>query len=245
MLNCLSELALPQDLRPLVRSMCDRHFGVGADGVLILRPGYRTAVAMDIVNVDGSDGDMCGNGLRCAARSLTEAGTIPIETPSRIVQAQVLGNEVEIDMGPYSLLNESIGLKSDVSVMQVPLSRGRVGVAVSMGNPHLVVFGEGDLMKDGPTFEHHSAFRNRTNVNFVTIESENRICVHTWERGAGATLACGTGACAAAVTSFLTNRTGSSVSVRVPGGELYVSIRSDHTVAMRGEAALVFRGIWP
>lgn len=245
-------------------ALCDRRFGVGADGVIFLLPGQEGAdFSMRLFNSDGSEAEMCGNGIRCLARFLQDLG-IPgrdgayqIHTlAGRIVPQVWADGLVTVDMGIPRLLAKQIPttlVEPDEKVIRQPLAvAGREWrvTAVSMGNPHCVVFLEEegsleelDLAAVGPLFEHHPAFPERTNTEFVQVLSPTRLRLRVWERGAGATLACGTGACATLVAAVLEERAEPQATVELPGGNL--EIRWDPStqhVWMTGPALHVFSG---
>lgn len=255
---------LPLDnLSEFARKACSRHFGVGADGVLIAMPptSKDTHMRMMIINPDGSEAEMCGNGIRCLAKWAYEHGRVKrnvmhIETLAgiRTVRVSVQGKRVasvEVNMGRPSLKRSDIpmhGEKEFAIEEEIEVDGETFKVtAVSMGNPHCVIFVDDvasmpvDVL--GPKIEYHPAFPNRTNVEFVQIISKDRLKVRIWERGAGATLACGTGACASLIASSVTGRTGRKATVHLPGGSLEVRWGEDDQVYMRGPAEEVFEGV--
>jgi diaminopimelate epimerase len=232
------------DLKELALKLCDRHFGVGADGLLIVWPSEKAHYRMQIINPDGSEAEMCGNGLRCFARYVYETDklkeeVLSVETLAGVLlPAVILGPEqsvvgVEVDMG----------LPKDGGEVKL---HGKTFRQISMGNPHAVTFvdnfSEINLGELGPLIEHDGHFPNRTNVEFVKVLAQDKIEVLVWERGAGETLACGTGACATVVASALAGRTGRRVLVQLPGGNLDIEWAEDDHVLMRGPAATVFEG---
>ncbi len=245
-------------------ALCNRRFGVGADGVIFLLPGQEGAdFSMRLFNSDGSEAEMCGNGIRCLARFLQDLG-IPsrdgayqIHTlAGRIVPRVRPDGLVTVDMGIPRLLAGQIPTtlaRPEEKVMRQPLQvAGREWrvTAVSMGNPHCVVFLEEEgsleeleLEKVGPLFEHHPAFPERTNTEFVQVLSPSYLRLRVWERGAGATLACGTGACAALVAAVLEEQAEPQATVELPGGHLEVrwDLDTQH-VWMTGPALPVFSG---
>jgi diaminopimelate epimerase len=239
-------------------ALCDRRRGVGADGVLLVLPPVTAgAIAtMHVTNSDGSEPEMCGNGLRCVARVLTDAGraatTTPFVVDTGAGRRQVTVHDdgtVEIDMGDATFVDEKAGvprLDTDVLVDGVPAR----AMAVSMGNPHLVIERRGDrdvVTREGPRLETDPRFPHRVNVGFATKTGERALDLVVWERGAGLTEACGTGACAA-VAAF-TERgllpRGVPVAVRLPGGVLLVTVDENRRVQMRGPARVVFHGNLP
>jgi diaminopimelate epimerase len=245
-------------LAELARQVCDRKFGVGADGLILAERGSSAPFAMRMFNPDGSESEMCGNGVRCFAlflrdNGLTEAATIPVETGAGLLTLDVAEDgRVRVDMGPARLTRGEIGMTGPAGerfVAQPVAGTDRVGTAVSMGNPHLVVFVPDveavDLEREGRALEHHGLFPNRVNVHFVQVVSRTHLRQRTWERGAGATLACGTGACAVAVAGFLNGLSERAVTVSLPGGDLSVEYCEDGRVLMTGPAETVFVGEWP
>lgn len=252
-LDAIAHPELPGDLGDFARKVCDRKYGVGADGLLTLERGESTPFRMRMFNPDGSVGEMCGNGLRCVARLIGVRGygdvsTVKIETGAGVLHATI-GDEISIDMGKYDLSPDSIGLQwSGDRFVEELVSKSMRGTAVSMGNPHLVIFATDaaaiELDHVGPIFEHHPWFVNRTNVHFVQVIDRGHLIQRTWERGAGITLACGTGACASAVAGVLTDRSDRSVDIDLPGGRLHVDVAEDASVSMTGPAELVFEANW-
>jgi diaminopimelate epimerase len=235
------------DLKQLAIDLCDRHFGVGADGLLLLWPSTKAHYRMQVINSDGSEAEMCGNGIRCLARyayetdQLTEE-VISVETAAGTLLPAIIKENgrisgVEVDMGePKEIKNEKLKIKNDIFEI----------TEVSMGNPHAVIFvddlEEIDLGSIGPEIENDPHFPNRTNVEFVKVISDKELEVLVWERGAGETLACGTGACAALVAANLAGKTGRRALVRLPGGNLDIELGEDGHVLMRGPAETVFEG---
>lgn len=235
------------DLKNLALILCDRHFGVGADGLLIVWPSTKAHYRMQVINSDGSEAEMCGNGIRCFAKYVYEVDqlkeeVISVETPAgTILPAVILENgkvlAIEVDMGiPREIQTSNLKLQNKEYKIQM----------VSMGNPHAVIFTEAldqiVLAEVGPLIENNSLFPNRTNVEFVKVISDKEIEVIVWERGAGETLACGTGACAAVVAANLAGKVGRRVLVRLPGGNLEIEIGEDQHILMRGPAEKVFAG---
>lgn len=242
----------------LARRLCDRRFGIGADQLLWLRPASDSARAdlrMEILNADGSPAEMCGNGIRAVA--LYVDGRIPVKKPSYRVETaggvktvQVHGGQVIVDMGVPVLGGGFISAGEEIEVGGVTLRFFEVG----MGNPHAVFFVE-DLYRVapqhtveslGPLVETHARFPRRTNVEFVHVEGADSIRVRVWERGAGITLACGTGACASAVAALATGQARGQVGVHLPGGTLRIRWGGEGSpVMMEGPAEEVFRGEFP
>ncbi len=253
-------------IEPLASRLCDRHFGIGADQLLVVRPSRTADFRMEIFNADGSQVEMCANGIRAFYQFLrdrghTSAAEISVETLSGIVRPAWAGpGLIRVDMGlpvlapakiPTTLRGSDGG--DDGPVLDVPLDIDgeivRVS-CVSMGNPHAVVFVDdpdrAPVERLGPAIENHPAFPNRTNVEFATPVSRSRIRQRTWERGTGETLACGSGACAVAVVSMLRNLVERSVAIELRGGELALRWDSEaDSVFMTGPAAEVFTGSYP
>ncbi|MEW6573080.1 MAG: diaminopimelate epimerase [Bacillota bacterium] len=255
--------SVPPDPGDLARRVCDRHFGVGADGLVFLLPSRNADLQMRIFNPDGSEAEMCGNAIRCAAKYAFESGLVEhielrIETGAGILVPRLSIDagrvrEVEVNMGKPVLERSLIPMKGPPGrVVDEPFDVAgetyRI-TAVSFGNPHCVLFVPDvsaiNLPVAGPVIENHPAFPRRTNVEFVQVLSPQDVSVRVWERGAGETLACGTGACAAAVAGVLNGLTGRRVLVRLPGGELLISWSEDDNVYMTGPAVEVFTGQWP
>jgi diaminopimelate epimerase len=246
-------------LEPLARSLCDRHFGIGADQVLVVRSSREADFRMEIYNADGSQAEMCANGIRAffkylRDRGLTHAEEIRVETLGGIVRPRWAGeNRVSVDMGPPILepskIPTSLGA-GDGPILEVPLEvdgeKLRLS-SVSMGNPHAVLFvddpDEAPVERLGPRLENHPAFPNRVNVEFASVVDRKRVRQRTWERGTGETLACGSGACAVAVVSILRGLVDRSLVVELRGGELEICWESDSAhVWMTGPAVEVFTG---
>ncbi len=238
----------------LSRRLCDRHFGVGADQILVLEPSRKADFRMRIVNADGSEVEMCGNGIRCAAHYAFERGIVKtkdmsVETLAGIIRPSLQKDLVRVDMGAPVLDAEKVPTRGKGRVIDAPFhwTGNEVRMTcVSMGNPHAVIFVD-DLSKVpanvwGPQIENHSFFPKRVNVEFVQVISSRRVKARVWERGAGLTLACGTGACAIAVAGVLTGRLQREATVSLPGGDLKVEWAADEHVYMTGPAAQVFDG---
>ncbi len=247
--------SLPSDLPEFARRACDRRLGIGGDGVLTLEPGDQSQFRMQMFNPDGSESEMCGNGIRCIGAMIRhrnyapqEVTTFKVMTGAGVLSVSVLDEvNVRVDMGKYDLDPAAIGLQwTGERFVNELVSKSVRGTAISMGNPHLVIFTEDvagvDLEHVGPIFETHPWFANRTNVHFVQVLSPTHLRQRTWERGAGITLACGTGACASAVAALLNNRATRDVEVELPGGKLSVEVCNDQSVYMTGPAEFVFEG---
>ncbi|MDX2065724.1 MAG: diaminopimelate epimerase [Fimbriimonadaceae bacterium] len=230
------------DRAAFARSICDRHRGVGSDGAIWIDRAPDGMLAMEIRNPDGSRSEMCGNGLRCFAIAARDAGDWPspiqpVSTGAGVLTVSIKGDHVTVEMGLATLTHEC-----------VPTEFGPAR-GISMGNPHLVI--PTDRLPDpgvyGPTLEHHPAFPDRTNVHWSVRESDGSVRMVTWERGAGRTLGCGTGACAVAYAAILDGAAafGQAVTVHLPGGDLEITVLPDRTTVMRGPAIPVFDGVWP
>lgn len=257
--DCMKgEIENPEELS--VR-LSDRHFGIGGDGIILLCPSKKADCKMRMFNADGSEGKMCGNGVRCVGKLAHDLGYVKgeickVETLSGIKTLKfVLDGEgkvsaATVDMGAAVLGGEEIpsSFKGE-KVVSRPLKVGGKEYAVtlvSMGNPHCIVFEDPDgldLERVGKAFETHSAFPDRINTEFVKVVGENELKMRVWERGSGETLACGTGACAAAVAACLNGycKKGSEITVHLLGGDLKI-LYTDETVFMTGGATLVFTG---
>lgn len=250
------------DPSALARRISDRHTGVGSDGLILILPSNTAAVRMVMFNADGSRSQMCGNGIRCVAKYAADRGLAPrdemtIETDAGIKRAWCEPGEgavrrVRIDMGSPSLSAGALPctLATDRVIDQPFRAGGREFrmTCVSMGNPHAVVFCEDvhrlDLPEFGPLFENAPIFPERINAHFARVDAPDRVTVRTWERGAGATRACGTGACAVCVAGAVTRRTKRRVTTCLPGGELDIDWSEDDRVYMAGPAEEVFSGEW-
>jgi diaminopimelate epimerase len=248
------------DFIDLAKKLCDRHLGIGADGLIRVLPSKTGDYKMEIINSDGSIPEMCGNGIRCFAKFIYDNETKPkteykVETGAGILipvldvkNKNVAG--VTVDMGEPILEPAKIpmvGYKENLNQSIRVFGEEYIFTAVSMGNPHIVIFGVDlknlELNEVGPDLENHKAFPARTNVHFVNIISRNEIRVRHWERGAGETMACGTGACACVVAGVLGNKLERVVTVHVPGGDLKIrwDEKTNH-VFMQGPAETVYEG---
>jgi len=260
---------LPRDMVAFSRRIGDRNFGIGCDQILVVRPASSADFRMEIFNPDGSQVEMCANGIRAFYKYLRDHGhtgreEIGVETLSGVVRPRWRGNDmVTVDMALPVLVPEKIpttlgsddgpvlDVSLDVPQALCPDGSGRVVLSsVSMGNPHAVIevpdVDAAPVHELGSLIENHPAFPNRVNVEFIRIESRGRIQQRTWERGTGETLACGSGACAVAVTSMLRGAVDRQVTIALRGGELEIEWASDDAhVFMTGPAAEVFSGRIP
>lgn len=242
--------------------LCDRHFGIGADGVIFALPGQDgTDYTMRIFNCDGSEPEMCGNGIRCLARFIAEFEgksdqnvEYRIHTLAGVMKPQLRPDgQVTVDMGLPRLLAGEIPTTlapADQKVINLPLSvagKSWQVTCVSMGNPHCITFVDDvaaiPLENIGPQFEHHSVFPQRTNTEFIQVVRKDYLKMRVWERGAGITLACGTGACASLVAGVLTGRSDRQATIELPGGPLEIEWSElDQRVYMTGPAEKAFTG---
>ena len=260
--DCFAQSS-PENPSELAVAVSDRHCGVGADGLILICPSDVADARMRMWNADGSRGEMCGNGIRCLARYVYEQriarrDQLSIETDRGLidVQLETSGDRVEqvrVDMGrPIFAPSEIPTTLPGTPPLREPLQvAGRTleVTCLSMGNPHCVTFvtspGNDPVRDVGPEIERHSAFPNRTNVEFVQVLSPRELLVRVWERGSGETRACGTGACAAVVAAVLTERAERAVTVRLPGGDLHVEWSPDDHLILTGPSVEVFHGEWP
>jgi diaminopimelate epimerase len=241
------QLEKVENIPSFVVKVCDRHFGIGADGVLVAKKGKDTDIEMRIFNSDGSEAEMCGNGIRGIAIFAKDKGwlkdrlsgiTVSTKAGIKTVDIDQETKRVTVDMG-----KPVIGDIAEIN--------GLSGRSISMGNPHFVIVSKSidklDLPKIGPSFESHKIFPNKTNTEFVQIQTKNTIKIRVWERGAGETLACGTGACASVVSCLQddlleTDKANPFVNVELPGGWLKIRVGKDGHVYMNGPAESVFSG---
>jgi diaminopimelate epimerase len=260
--------ARPADPAALSVRLSDRHFGVGGDGLIMLAPSRVADLRMEMYNADGSRGDMCGNGIRCLARLAWERGIarknpIAVETDAgiKVVQLLIDGGRVRgatVDMGEPILEGRDVPVAAAGRVVAHELEVGgrrETITAVSMGNPHCVVFVKDDAIfklddyefaRLGRQFEYHPFFPRRVNTEFILPVSQTRLRMRVWERGSGETFACGTGACAALVAAVLNGLAGRRATVELRGGKLDIEWRESgdgaNHVFMTGDAVEVFRG---
>lgn len=269
-------LSIPQHVDLLAQQVCDRHFGVGADGLVFILPSENADFRMRIFNADGSESEQCGNAVRCVGKYLydsgmTDATRVTLETGAGLQTLQLfvenptaesdaaarsrgVVTSVKVDMGAPTLAADLIptALTGDRVILQpIETASGHKFdfTAVSMGNPHAVIFVEAlkdvDLHHVGPQIEKHAFFPRKTNVEFVEVHSAEEVTMHVWERGCGETLACGSGACSVAVAGVLTGRTGRHVTVHLKGGDLQIEWNdADNHVYMTGPSVRVYEGTW-
>lgn len=262
----------PRDWAKLAVAVCDRHYGIGADGILLLLPSKTADFRMRIFNSDGSEAEICGNGLRCLVKyfvAKTGDGSarkeIKVETMAGIRKAWLVPNpdsssSVKLGMGKPRFTDNEIPVTSegcDARIVRKPMTICTLRVErrdlplalVSMGNPHAVYFTDKPVVKFplcrlGPKMEHHQIFPEGTNFEVVRVRSRRQIDARVWERGAGETLACGSGACAITVAAHVNGYVDDKVSVKLPGGTLQIEWPGDGEVFLTGPAELVFTGEW-
>lgn len=254
--NCFSERI--ENINETAKELSDRHFGIGSDGLVLIKPSEIADFRMDMYNSDGTQAQMCGNAIRCVAkyvydRKLTDKREISIETLAGIKYLQLNLDEtgavktVRVNMGKPELFPKNIPILSDLDtfIMQDIEVGGKSykATGVSMGNPHIVVFIDEmpDLLDVGPKFENNELFPERINTEFIKVTDRFNIVMRVWERGAGETLACGTGACAAMVAARLSDLVDETAIVHLLGGELKIEWNGD-CVYMTGPCEFVFDG---
>mgnify|MGYP004645322387 FL=1 len=257
--NCFEEsVKNPAEVSKFVS---DRHFGIGSDGLILISPSAIADFRMNIYNADGSQAEMCGNGIRCVAKyvydyGLTDKTEISVETLAGIkyLRLQIENGKVasvEVNMGAPILEPKEIPVAVEESpVVNVPVEvKGKIYhmTCVSMGNPHVIIFMNNvkdlDIEAIGPYFENHTVFPKRTNTEFVEVLDRNTVNMRVWERGSDETLACGTGACATTVACILNDKTENEVTVHLLGGDLKIRWdREANQVYMTGPATVVFDG---
>jgi len=265
----------PKDPAGLAKRIADRHFGVGGDGLILICPSERADVRMRMFNADGTESEMCGNGVRCVAKfahdhGLARKDVIHVETGRGVLELKLKiengkATHVTVDMGEPILAARDIPttwdglnvidhpLEDDWGEQVIDLAEG-AGLdprltCVSMGNPHVVLYCRDvarlPLSAVGPILEHAPVFPRRTNVHFVQIHGPAEVTMRTWERGSGITLACGTGASAVCVAGVLTSRTERKLLAHLPGGDLQLEWGENNHVSKTGPAVEVFSGDWP
>lgn len=255
-----SKEKLPENLGALSQRLCDRHFGIGADGLVVILPSQIADVRMRIFNSDGSEPEMCGNVIRCFARlvydqNIVRKQTIKVETLAGIIVPELIFSpdgavSIRVDMGeprlerslipmegpPGQVVNEAIEIDGNTYK----------ATCVSMGNPHCITFVpnvDDVLINDiGPKLETHPLFPRKTNVEFIHVLNKDEVNMRVWERGAGETLACGTGACATAVACVLNGLTNRAITVHLAGGDLFIEWAENNHVYMTGPGQYVFSG---
>ena len=259
LIDCLRDNLGDTNLAALAVRLCDRNFGIGGDGLILILPSERADCRMRVINSDGSEAEMCGNGIRCLAKYLFDRGlageSVAVETLAGVKTVAVVARDGQgvrftVDMGVPRLEAEEIpvsGFEGKVISRPLDVDGRRFNITcVSMGNPHCVIFADSrersTLENLGPKIENHPAFLNKTNVEFVRLINDHELQVNVWERGAGITLACGTGACASVVAGVLNGKVGRKATVHLPGGDLLIDWHEDGSVYMTGPAEEVFTG---
>lgn len=257
-----SLIIMDEDLTELAKKLCDRNFGIGADGLIISHPSETSDFRMQIINSDGSEPEMCGNGIRCFAKYLnmsgkTDKNDIEVETLAGIIRPSLVGDtnnsQIKVDMGEPIFIPEQIpvtGFTGDKVInqdLEIEGKHFKINM-VSMGNPHCVIFVDSfedlDFNHWGPAIESFTAFPKKTNVEFVKVEDRNNLRVKVWERGAGPTLACGTGACATLAAAVLNDLADKKANVHLPGGTLEIEWQDDNRIIMTGPAEVSFAGVF-
>ena len=260
-INCFEEeIKDPVKLAPIIS---DRHFGVGSDGLILILPSKVADCRMRIFNADGSEAQMCGNGIRCVAKyvydhKITQKNPLTVETLSGIKTIQLFTangkvSSARVNMGKPKLMRSEIPMlgKEAQVIDEILMINKEISfriTCVSMGNPHCVIFTDNcdkvTLSQHGAEIEKHKSFPERTNVHFVNIHSPKEVTMKTWERGSGITLACGTGASAVCVAGVLNKKTERKILAHLPGGDLELEWSEDGNVYMTGPATEVFTGEW-
>ena len=262
LIDCLNQDFKMQnaDFGMLAKQLCNRRFGIGADQLLFLYPSSIADFKMRIFNADGSEVEMCGNGMRCFAkyiwdRNLSDKNILNIETLAGIIRPEKAGEMVRVDMGgpifePEKIPVNILKSKKRKLIIDYPLQIGDIEFyisCVSMGNPHTIIVVDDvsnfPVPYYGPLIENHQLFPRKTNVEFIEVLNTSEIKMRVWERGSGETMACGTGASAAAVALNIKGLTEKKVVVHLLGGDLFIEWASDNHVYMTGPAMEVFEGI--
>ena len=249
------------DFSDLAKKIADRHFGVGGDGLVLMMESRKADYRMRMFNADGSEAEMCGNAIRCIGKYLYDRAYLDnrefsIETLVGIKNLSIFETDedgkavkLRVDMGEPVLKGRDIPVQFDMEPVIGVEVRGYEGTAMSMGNPHFVIFvdeiSDNHVLIDGPLLEKAPEFPNRINVEFVSVIDRDNIEMRVWERGSGETLACGTGACASAVASVLNDKTSREMNVKLLGGTLRIEWdEASNTVYMTGPATEVFSGTY-
>jgi len=237
------------------RKLCNRHTGIGADQLILLLKSRKADFAMRIFNSDGSEAEMCGNGIRCLANyikhaKISQKKEFQIETLAGIRPVKFIGKSVEVNMGEPIMKGKEIPVNLSGRVVNRPIkvdSKEFRITCISMGNPHCIIFNDDldnfDIDRFGPQIETAPTFPKKTNVSFVNVLSKKEIHIRVWERGSGETLSCGTAACASAIASVLNSYTDRKVTAHLPGGKIDIDWRTkDNHVYMKGPADIVYFG---
>ncbi len=259
--------SLDRDWSALATAICDRHFGVGGDGMILAAPSSRAAVRMRIFNADGSEAEMSGNGMRCLVKFAVDGGLVTpsddefdVDTGAGVLRVRVTAKDgrvtsVRESMGPPHLDPREIpiAVEAPPPITNLPIDLGGEAItitAVSMGNPHAIHFQHAaveayDLHRIGTMMEHHPLFPNRTNFEVVRVLDRSHVDMRVWERGVGETLSCGSGASATMVAARLLGLVDDAIELRVPGGVLSLEWPGEGDVMLTGPVEEVFRGTWP
>jgi diaminopimelate epimerase len=254
---------MPKNISTLAMRMSDRHFGIGSDGLILILGSRKADFTMRMFNADGSEAEMCGNGIRCFAKYVYDHGLsrkkkISVETLAGIKNLELSFRKgkvagVRVDMGEPILERERIPMQGNPGMVideSLPINGVKFNVtAVSMGNPHVIIYVEDvknfPVEKYGPMIENHALFPRRTNVEFVEVLNSGEVIQRTWERGSGETLACGTGASAVTVAGVLNRKTSREILLHLNGGDLRTSWEeADNHVYLEGPAEEIFTGAW-
>ncbi|MCK4239984.1 MAG: diaminopimelate epimerase [Candidatus Atribacteria bacterium] len=266
LIDCLHKsLGDSSFLSYLTKKLCDRNFGIGADGLMLILPSSKADLRMRIFNFDGSEAQMCGNGIRCFAKyayenKLISKNKFAVETLAGIITPELIFQNlkdkkvlrIKVNMGSPKLRKREIPMAGEdtPTVVDKTLKINPDQIfkitCVSMGNPHCIIFVNDvksiSVSEIGPHIENHSLFPERINVEFVQILNKKEMDIRVWERGVGETFACGTGACAALVAAVLNKKTDRQALIHLPGGDLNIQWADDGNIYMTGPAELVFRG---
>jgi len=264
--DCLNKsLGDSSFLSYLAKKLCDRNFGIGADGLILILPSSKADLRMRIFNFDGSEAQMCGNGIRCFAKyayenKLISKNKFAVETLAGIITPELIFQDlknkkvlrIKVNMGTPKLRRRETPMNGEDTpkvvneTLKINLEQTFKITCVSMGNPHCIIFVDDvqsiPVDEIGPKIENHSFFPEKTNVEFIHILNRKEINFRVWERGVGETLACGTGACAALVAAVLNNKTDRKATIHLQGGDLDIQWANDGNIYMTGPAELVFRG---
>ncbi len=266
LIDCLNKsLGDSSFLSYLAKKLCDRNFGIGADGLILILPSSKADLRMRIFNFDGSEAQMCGNGIRCFAKyayenKLVSKNKFTVETLAGIITPELIFQDlknkkifrIKVNMGAPKLRRREIPMNGEDTPTVVdetlkinPVQTFKI-TCVSMGNPHCIIFVDDvqsiPVDEIGLKIENHSLFPEKTNVEFIQVVNRKEINFRVWERGVGETLACGTGACAALVASVLNKKTNREATIHLPGGDLDIQWADDGHVYMTGPTELVFKG---
>lgn len=263
LVNGFAERLAEDDLAALSEKVCDRHYGIGADGLILVLPSEKADFRMRILNADGSEAEMCGNGIRCFAgvvhdEGLSDQASFTVETGAGILVPRLHFADdrlrgVCVDMGEPILAADRIPVEGfgSAHVIEQPITAAGETLSmtcVSMGNPHCIIFVDDadrvPIEKLGPALENHARFPNKTNVEFATVKDRTHIRMRVWERGAAVTLACGTGSCATLVAAALAGRTGKEAEIELDGGKLQIEWAANNHIYMTGPAEKIFAGTY-